>query len=918
MSSSDSASSSSSDDEDGGGAGGGRGIKTSTTSSAAKPARLISSSSDSDDSSDDDSMTLAVKHTADKSRRGAAVPAATSTPLPSRHSIYTSSDNDDDDDGTDSDSVMGKKLKSPVASSVSKPSKKQPTAQSTGKKLDSSRPSTGSKPYNAARDSSTDSDAVQTTSRSSSVHSDAKKQRNKLHVDSSVLGGSSLKKEVSKKLAANVGSRTEKPVSHHHVSSSSVFGDALAKSAAAASHAKLGLKPTKDEKIAKKDSFGASSRTTAAGTHRSTSSDQTKPRSSTHTDVKSKHSVSESSRHAAAKSSGGSAEKLGGSQRSLKPGGHDAGHERKLHDSSATDTLKSKRAKHGTWTGDRVAVGTDSDESPLIRPGNIFEKMGEKQDPSAADKADDESQMFGGPADTAAEAHLDSLASEEIAVFMAESDDEQDHITEPAASKLSIERLKEDSAKEETIEEAVKAIIEFTKEPPLSSSKATDSSEPQEDTSHDDDDDDDDIGLSDELNAAIGNLIEKELEPGTELMGPIGSKAAPEADSSNLSPASTHYRPPTSTHSVEPSFVSGGTGASLKDGHMQTTPPAHDEQNVTSFMSRLEKATADVVDFAAISAAAAASRKQPAAEKPSCTDLTPASKPADPASSSRLFASPPPAIKTEDEKPTVMVKKEDSGEQDEDAGKPEPPEFPLSTRIYSTSSSTTPSSSVKPAVVHGVSPGAVEKPAGGAGGDAGTTEDCSTSADLYEFKDSDDDDVNAAAPARQEFVLHKRSRKRHADSESIDAGADVVDLKKLRTIYVKTEQQQQHETASTQPGHPSVAADQCAVAVPPPTDSQPPVSSSSSSSASVQSSWRSNMDLVIDAVARGEFERGDDFNFYTTQTAATTPAPPRGTLNTDRFLHPKQHVRDILELIHLKTFENVESRNIVYYYYYYY
>jgi len=872
MSSSESGSSSSSDDEDEATS---RGVKTSTTTSGAgKPARLISSSSDSDESSDDDSMTLAVRNTADKSRRGVA-PTATSTPLPARHSIYTSSDNDDDDDdGTDSDSVRGKQLKSPVAaSSASKPSqakKPQSTAQSSSKKLD--RASTGSKLSTAARDSSMDSDAVQTSgSRASSVQHDTKKQRNKLHTDSSVLGSSGSKKDVSKKLVANVSGKSDKPVSHHHVSSSSVFGDALAKSAAVASHAKLGLKSGKD---VKKDASSASSRTTG-GTHKNTSSDHARQKSSAYADmssVRSKHSISESSRHAMAKSStsGGSVEKLGGQQQS---GHRDAGHDsvdwRRLEESSVE---KSKRTKHSGWTGDRV--GTDSDESPLIRPGNIFEKMGEKQDTSGAEKVDDESQLFGA-ADSA-------VAAEEIAVFMAESDDdERDHISEPAASKLSIERLKEDSAKEETIDAAVKAIIEFTKEPstpPMSSSKATDSSELQEDTSHDGDDDDD-IGQSDELNAAIGNLIEKELEPGSELGGQSGSKTVA-ADSSDLSSASTHYRPSTSTHTMESAFVSS-SGSSLKDGHMPTTPAAHDEQNVTSFMSRLQKATADVVDFAAISAAAAASRKLPA-DKLS-TDLTATSKPAEPGS--RLFASPPqPAVKTEDEKLTsvTVVKKEDNSVQDEETGKLEPPEFPLSTRIYATSTS---SSTVKQEV-HGVSAGVLEKPVPSAApvGDAGIAEDCSSSADLYEFKDSDDDDVKTTTPRQKDFVLHKRSRKRHADSESNDA--DVVDLKKLRTIYVKSEQQQQqqqqHETAaSTQPGHPSAVADtqnQCAAAVPQPTDSQLPVSSSASSS-SVQSSWRSNMDMVIDAVARGEFERGDDFNFYTTQT----PAAPRGTPNTNQY-----------------------------------
>jgi len=170
-----------------------------------------------------------------------------------------------------------------------------------------------------------------------------------------------------------------------------------------------------------------------------------------------------------------------------------------------------------------------------------------------------------------------------------------------------------------------------------------------------------------------------------------------------------------------------------------------------------------------------------------------------------------------------------------DAAKPEPPEFPLSTRIYSSS---------KQPEVHGSS--VVEK----ASAEAVSGDDSSTMADLYEFKDDDDDE---ASTRQKDFVLHKRSRKRPADSESND-GAD-VDTKKLRSSgggsHAKAEQ---HEAAS------AVTTEPCATTTT--TSDCQPVSS--------QSSWQRNMDLVIDAVARGEFERGDDFNYYSTQNTAAS------------------------------------------------
>jgi len=176
--------------------------------------------------------------------------------------------------------------------------------------------------------------------------------------------------------------------------------------------------------------------------------------------------------------------------------------------------------------------------------------------------------------------------------------------------------------------------------------------------------------------------------------------------------------------------------------------------------------------------------------------------------------------------------------------KPEPPEFPLSTRIFS---SKQPDAQAGPA----------EK--GAAGPEAGSGEDSSTTADLYEFKDDDDDEAHGR---QKEFVLHKRSRKRHADSESNDAAADAVDSKKPRGggTHVKSEQ---HDAASM--------AEHC----PPPTstaDSQPPAS---------QPSWRTNMDLVIDAVARGEFERGDDFDYYSSQNAGGKGRRGRGSSRDD-------------------------------------
>jgi len=846
-----------------------------TTSAAASKSRLITSSSDSDDSSDDESVTLVKNRiTPDKSRKTTAL---TSTPL-ARHSIYTSSDNDDD---SDSDSVSGTPVKkakpslsmSASASSGSKPQPKKPVQSSTKKPTPATPSSTSktvSKPF-VPRETSTDSDATAALKGSKSAVKDTKKQHkvgdSESHMDNVVSSSGQASKKEVKKPAKSI---TDKPVPHRHVSS--LFGDALAK---AASHTKLISKTSpavKDQKVVRKDARSTDAHKSASSV--SVSSERTKQKSS-HADVsslKSKHSISES-RHAP-KSSSDSVEKKSGSERPLKSG-HDAGHENSGRKVLKSEALKTKKVKQDERNGERIiAAEAESDESPLIRPGNIFEKM-EKQD-SSADKSD-ETRIFGH--DTPA--HLHNMASE-IAVFMPESDDDDEREPVMDAGKLSIERLKEDSAKEETIEEAVKAIIEFTKEPttpPLSSSKATDS-ELLEDTSGETADDD--VGLSDdvgELNAAIGNLIEKELEPAGEddLSGPtISTDKMLESETSVTSPS--HYRPSTHGALAEPKnelspFVGTNSGGSFKEEHggsikmevesmtrhIQT--PAHDEQNVTSFMSRLEKATADVVDFAAISAAAAAAASRKVPEKTS-SDVTACSKPE---VSSRLFAgaitSPP--VKTEEEQP-VVVKKEEPSEQAEMTVKPEPPEFPLSTRILSSSKQPevhgtssvekgpAPASTLVPAAAPAAAPAVAPVPAP-ANGEPANGDDSSTTTDLYEFKDDDDDE---SCSRQKEFVLHKRSRKRHADSESNDA-ADAGDVKKLRSSHVKCDQ---HEAAAV-----AVTTEQCSTTTTSVSDSQP---------VSSQSSWRTNMDLVIEAVARGEFERGDDFNYYSSQN--TTGSTGRG------------------------------------------
>ena len=822
----------------------------SSPAAVSKP-RVITSSSDSDDSCDDvESVTLLKNRvTPDKSRKT----SATLTPLP-RQSIYTSSDDDD----SNSDSVTGttplKKVK-PSSSMSTPPSgpkvqSKKPAQSSTKKPPLPSTTSGSSKAISkpsVPRESSTDVDLASAAKNSKSTVKDGKKQHHKTmdkdNAPDSVLGSVGQMSKKEEKKPAKSKSTT---VPHHYMSS--LFGDALAKSAA---HSKVGLKSAKEEKIGRKDL--TSSR--IADIHKSSSStvasmaDRTSQNKLSRTDVdsaKSKHSTSES-RHVS-KSSSGAADKKSGSQRALKPG-YDMSSENTSRKILESESLKMKRVKQEEGHIS-TAVEAESDESPLIRPGNIFEKM-EKQE-SSGDKSD-ESRLYGPSVDAAAAAHRRSIVSE-IAMFMPESDDE-DHEPIVETGKLSIERLKEDSAKEETIEEAVKAIIEFTKEPttpPHSVSKATDP-EPLEDTSAEAIDDD--TGLSDdvgELNAAIGNLIEKELEPagGDSLTSPsISGDKSSESDTTMTSP--THYHASTPRGLAEPKsellpFVGNNSSGSFKEEHgaikmeveRRAQTPAHDEQNVTSFMSRLEKATADVVDFASISAAAAASRKVP--EKVSAGEVTACSKPE---VSSRLFASAitSAAVKTEDEKPVVVVKAECS--EPVEVVKPEPPEFPLSTRIFS---------SPKQPEVHGIS--SVEKgSAAVVSAETASGEDSAMMADLYEFKD-DDDEANVR---QKDFVLHKRSRKRHADSESNDA-AD-VDLKKLRSGGGGHAKVDQHEAA------PTVTTEQCHV-----------TTTSTSESQSSQSSWRTNMDLVIEAVARGEFERGDDFNYYSTQNTVTSSSAGRG------------------------------------------
>ena len=827
--------------------------KPSSSAAAASKSRLIPTSSDSDDSSDNDmdSVTLLKSRMTPADKSAARRTPATSTPAqapPPRQKIYTSSDNDDDDSDSDSLTVTPVKKVKPSLSmstpSSSKSQTKKSTQSATKKPPASSTPGKSVSKSCLQRESSTDSEMTgvakssKAAAAAAAAMKDDKKQQVKMREKhsrgpDSMLGsaGESLKNE--KEVKKPVKSISDKPVPQHRASSS--FIDALAKSSM---HAKIVSKTAtgpRDEKLSRKASR-------YVDVHKSSSAvssvpDRVKHNKSSHTDVdalKLKHSVSDG-RHAT-KSASGVFEKKGGLDWALKSG-YDMARENSGRKVLEAEMLRSKKLKLEEPNG--VSGEVESDESPLIRPGNIFEKM-EQQD-SSGDKSDET------PAAAAAARMLgrsESGASRrrrasEIAVFMPESDDDDDDrepVMEPG--KLSIERLKEESAKEETIEEAVKAIIEFTKEPstpPHSSSKATDS-EPVEDLSGETGDDD--LGLSDdvgELNAAIGNLIEKELEPvggdGRRTVGG-GDKASDEDPT-----ASVQYQPGThgvlAEPKVEPSLFVGKSGFKEEvkmevdsvARHIQTS--VHDEQNVTSFMSRLEKATAGVVDFAAISAAAAASRRLSASSSEAVS--TSSSSSSKPDISSRLFAS----SAAEDEK-AVVVKKEECCEQTETV-KPEPPEFPSSTRIFS-SCRQSDVQVEKPGVAVGVT-------------EAGSGEDSSTTADLYEFKDDDDDETEHGR--QKEFVLHKRSRKRHADSESNDAN-DVVDVKKSRVI-----KSEQYEVTSS-------GLEQC-----------PPSSASNSAQSTTVSSWQSHIDVVIDAVARGEFERGDDFNYYSTRNATTTTTKAR-------------------------------------------
>jgi len=789
---------------------------------AAPKSRLITSSSDSDDSSDDvDSVTLLKNRVLpDKSQKT----PSTSTALPPRQAIYTSSDNDDD---SDCDSLSSTPLKKAKPSSVSTPpSSKLPPkkpSQSSAKKVSVSSSGTNktiSKPYPQG-ESSTDSEVAAAVKSSKSAVKDMKKggKERESQADSAVA-------KDAKKLPK---SSSDKPVTHLHISSA--FGDALAKSSA---HAKVSSKSAataKDDKVGRKDSR-------ISDTHKSSSSvsavsavpDRSKVRSFTDP-VKSKHSES-SDRHALKTSSGMLSDKKGGLERTPKST-YETLRENVGRKMSDAETSKAKKGSCEGGSADSYGMlDAECDELPLIRPGNIFEKMG-KQDAGSADKTEEVgTRLFG--RDSAAVTHC---RASEIAVFMPESDDDdREPVVEPG--KLSIERLKEDSAKEETIEEAVKAIIEFTKEPssPLrSSSKATDS-EALEDTSGEAVDDD--LGLSDdvgELNAAIGNLIEKELEPvggdsqdngegngsGSEtgLTSPTHFQSSALGGLSELkSEASQFVGTSSSTVSLKDDHSAVKVEVDSVSRHIRTS--VHDEQNVTSFMSRLEKATADVVDFAAISAAAA-SQKLP--EKVSSETIATSKAEV----SSRLFATAviSTTVKTEDEKPSTVMEEQSSLME---TGKSEPPEFPMSTRTVAT----------KQVEMHGAS--SVERTSNVLGAEPASCEDSSAMTDLYEFKDDDDDDT--ATTRQKDFVLHKRSRKRHADSEC-DAIASatevVVDAKKLRHSGF----------------HQSEPVSECVTIT---------------NSETVSTSWRTNMDLVIDAVARGEFERGDDFNYYTSQTSSTT------------------------------------------------
>ena len=826
-------------------------------STAAKPAaasvsksRVITSSSDSDDSSDDDESVTLLKNRAapDKSRK-----ITTSTPLP-RQSIYTSSDNDDD---SDSDSIGGTPLKKskPSLSTPSGPKQQQSKkpVQSATKKQPKSTPSSSSKVVSKPsvhRESSADSDATVAAKSSKPSAKDAKRpgkisDRDVRAESVPASVGQTLKKEVKKPPKSGA----EQPIPRPRASS--FFGDVLAKSAQMKVASKPGMTARADKPVRK--DLPSSAHT---DTHKSTSVSAKPNKTLSHADVeatKSKHSISEGNRHSA-KPSSGTVEKKSGSERPSKSV-YNVARDSSGRKLSETESPNLKKVKlHEQSSEGCNAPEAESDESPVIRAGNIFEKM-EKQD-CGPDKGE-EARKFGHADAGVARRH--SRASE-IAVFVPESDDDDDREPVVESARRSIERLKEESAKEETIEEAVKAIIEFTKEPstpPHSSSKATDSSEPLEDTSAETVDDD--VGLSDdggELNAAIGNLIEKELEP---VGGDVSSSDKTlESDASVTSPhyhrSSGHGGLAEPKNELLPSFA--GTGFKEEHGAMKMeverhirTSSAHDEQNVTSFMSRLEKATADSVDFAAISAAAAANRKL--TEKVGSGEVTsPGSRPDQ--LSSRLFAgaigSTP--VKPEPEKP-VTVKKEECPEQAADAVKPEPVEFPPSTKIFS-------SPKHQPEIPAGggcAAAAGTEKAVAPASTEQ-TGEDSSTTADLYEFKDDDDDE--AASCRQKDFVLHKRSRKRHAETESTDAG-DVADSKKSRGSHAKSDQPE-----------PSLTAEQC------PAGSSASVSSDSQPVSTMQSSWRTNMDLVIDAVARGEFERGDDFNYYTTQNSTAMSSTTKG------------------------------------------
>jgi hypothetical protein len=614
-----------------------------------------------------------------------------------------------------------------------------------------------------------------------------------------------------------------------------------------------------------------------------------------------------------------------------------------------------KRNAESPRTTVRHPCENEREDSLVSRTDNIFEKM-EKQE--NVDKIDRElEKLHAEPVaevKTAASNSVADAASRPVASVKSEmpvfvpADEEKIEPAVEAVTKLTVERLKEESAKEETIEEAVKAIMELTKETETPAAAVAVAEETTPKRQHIDMDSSvsvaeevndaletidasqsDDAG---ELNAAIESLIEKELEPTDDSsLLPLQPDKSPEADMAVddgdmrqdvavEEECATNYKiidkeldetelvieqkeqnasSSNGEHGKEADAHSAVIDAAVKSELESTIWNVRNQQpndaNVTSFMTRLSKATADIVtDFAAL--------RKPMDESapPKSGDLNVMGAKLD--QPGRLFSNlyQPKSevewvngsvagsflvkreIESEVERPVDIEQqqgKESVVTQSQEYVTPEiEKEKPAD--ILATQEEVASEEKTTMEVDTRVQPSIIRKQERSDLAASAPSDDAIASADLYEFKDDEEE---------MKHPLHKRPRKRPGDSDSSETGGceTTPEPKKSRkransanakidvqsaaveakvsavSAIIETALPATTMTAATSEGS---ADETCR-----PATSVAMVGATEAvvaTCASDNDSWQAHMDSVIDAVARGNFQRGDESDYYTMASSA--------------------------------------------------